>query len=321
MSKIVCQRDRRGFTLIELLVVIAIIAILIGLLLPAVQKVREAAARADCQDKLHNLAIAVHNCQDAMGRLPYNNSPNDWGYGDDGRSWSWISMLLPYFEQANLYNAGSLGTPWSGYSGTNPPPPPTFRFMDVPAVHGTVIKALVCKSDNSVNPSFNRANGSTSGGCGITNYKGVSGSNWAWGTYVNAGPTGNTNGLDAGDGMFYRHDSRRPLRLENMQDGTSNILMIGEDIPDNNVHCGWTRSNYSVGTCAIPLNRGVTAQQLAALGGAGNWPELYSFRSRHTNGANFAMADGRVVFISQSIDLNVYRALASQSGGEVVNVP
>ena len=313
------MRHRRGFTLIELLVVIAIIAILIGLLLPAVQKVREAAARADCQSKLHNLAIAVHNFQDAQGRLPYNHSPNTWGYDDNGRSWSWIAMTLPYFEQGSLYDAGGFGVPLAT---TVYPPPPSNTFAMVPAVHATQIKALLCKSDSSSqNASFNRANGSGPQGAGLTNYKGVAGSNWGWGSWPNTGPTGNSNGLDAGDGMFYRSDATRALRLEQMADGTSNIFMIGEDIPGNNVHSGWTRSNYATGTCAIPLNTGVTAPQLAAVGGATNWPNVYSFRSQHTTGANFAMGDGRVVFISQSIDLTVYRSLATHSGGETANIP
>ena len=106
------RRNRPGFTLIELLVVIAIIAILIGLLLPAVQKVREAASRTKCQNNLKQLGLAVHNYHDANGRLPYSGDPVskvNCCWRNDRRMWSWIARMLPYFEQENLYRLGGLG--------------------------------------------------------------------------------------------------------------------------------------------------------------------------------------------------------------------
>ena len=305
----------KGFTLIELLVVIAIIAILIGLLLPAVQKVRESSARLTCSNNLKQIALAVHGFQDAQNQIPYNLNPNTYGYDDNGKSWSWLVRILPYIEQAAIFS--KLGQDSFG---------PTPAVADVPtfnslaAIQAVVIKSYVCPSDPGSNKlSTNRANGSTGSGTGPTNYKGVAGNNWAWGNFQNTGPTGNNNGLDVGNGIFYRSDNTRALHLSRVTDGTSNTLMIGEDLMDINVHCGWVRANYATGTCSIPLNNGLVTGQ-PGFNNAGDWPNLYSFRSRHTAGGNFAFADGSVKFIVEAIDLTLYRNLASVSGGEAIGL-
>jgi prepilin-type N-terminal cleavage/methylation domain-containing protein/prepilin-type processing-associated H-X9-DG protein len=297
---------RRGFTLIELLVVIAIIAILIGLLLPAVQKVREAAARSDCSNKLKQLALAVHSHNDSLDRFPSNGAANGSHFYMTGYGWSWIARTLPYFEQDNLYKAGNI---------------PNVALSSVPTVCATQMKSLLCPSDGSSgNALTDRANLEPNA-IGNTNYKGVCGSGWAWGSYAYTPPSGSNDGLDNANGIFFRTDIKRKLTLAQLTaaDGASNTLMIGEDIASVNVHVSWPYCNGATGTCAIPLNNGLTSGQ-PGFNNPSDWPNLYSFRSRHTNGANFAKGDGSVVFISQSIDINMYRNAASWNGGEVVSL-
>ncbi len=318
------RRHPKGFTLIELLVVIAIIAVLIGLLLPAVQKVRAAAARAQCQNNLKQIALAVHEYHDAKGFFPSSAGPGA-GYNYNPTSpycWSWLAMTLPYLEQGNLYTSAGIPAATMDQAGTYAAAP---------------VKSLFCPSDITSNglPRTDEANIGSSfnyGGppvpVGQTNYKGVCGNNWEWSSNPawNNYPQGNGNGLDAGNGIFYRSDGapntggHGPLKMTNITDGTSNTFLIGEDIPSMNVHCDWPFFNHAVGTCAIAPNSGMLAGQ-PGFENPTDWPDLYSFRSYHPNGLQFAMADGSVHFIQVSIALQTYWALASYNGGEVASLP
>ena len=305
-------RKRPAFTLVELLVVIAIIGILVALLLPAVQAAREASRRSACSNNLRQLAIAVHNFHDSNKRLPYDGDDirnSGCCYTANYTQWSWIARALPYFEQASLHQ--QLGLTLS----------PEGPISNVLPILRTQLPTLLCPSDgDNGQPRTNCANFPGGTVVGLTNYKGVSGSNWAWGSFPNVGPSGNNNGLDAGDGIFYRSDYARRLRLASIVDGTSNTFMIGEDIPIMNIHNCWPYSNTATGTCAIPLNNALLPGQ-PGYNNAGDWPNVYSFRSRHTNGGLFAIGDASVTFISQTIDIGLYRALATRDGKETVVLP
>lgn len=299
-------RHPSAFTLIELLVVIAIIAILIALLVPAVQKVRDSAARTQCGNNLRQIAIGIHSYHDVRKSFPRSNPP-DGSWNNNDRSWGWMSQILPYVEQEPLFK--QIYTSGATY----------FRFVDRPTQHAAQISVYMCPSDGSNGqPATDRANGNLA--TGATNYKGVSGSNWCWGSYTNTGHTGNCDGLDNGNGLFFRSDLRanKGQTIQGIGDGSSNTLMVGEVIMEIDRHCGWARSNYSNGTCAIPLNNAMRSGQ-PGWNNPGDWPNVYSFRSRHTGGANFAWGDARVTFVTDSIDLGVYRAMSTRAGGETTS--
>ena len=164
MRSTLSGRPRRaGFTLIELLVVIAIIAVLIGLLLPAVQKVREASARSTCANNLKQIALAVHGYQQNFDNFPVNSGTS---LSTAQPNWSWLARILPFVEQENLYKqAGIPGSPMSN--------PSSLLAMATP------VKTFLCPSDPNngtgvrtdefnINPTV----------VGLTNYQGVSGDNW-----------------------------------------------------------------------------------------------------------------------------------------------
>jgi len=305
------RRTERGFTLVEVLVVIAIIAILIAMLLPAVQKVREAASRMECSSNLKQLALGTHGFHDIFHRMPYNQFLPDYGKGPDSLAWSWLARVLPFLEQQNLYNDGGI-------------PQKTLRSSGVAQ---SQIAIFFCPSDIALLRGTTLTAGNLTGfPVGLTNYKGVSGSNWGDDLEGDAGPNFNTDwrhrgangsfdGLSNGDGIFFRTDYRQLLRIFDIMDGTSNTFMIGEDLHSFDQHCGgWAYPNYVNSTCAIPLNYADPGRTYT------NWPNRYSFHSKHTNGANFCFADGSVRFVSDSINLATYRALATIRGGEVVSL-
>jgi prepilin-type N-terminal cleavage/methylation domain-containing protein/prepilin-type processing-associated H-X9-DG protein len=315
------ERTRWAFTLIELLVVIAIIAVLIGLLLPAVQKVREASARSKCQNNLKQLGVAIHNYHSNFDCIPPNAKTISYNWAADSvragsQMWTWIARILPDIEQGNLAETYNI---------------PDGTMANAQAGIATVIPTLLCPSDFVPNNSDNTATDwANIGGInmGLISYRGCSGSNWGYNsgsTFATAFPVKDQSppagvdardGLDHGNGIFYRTDGNRRLTFRGITDGLSGTFMIGESTHSFDRHCGgWAYPNYVNATCAIPLNYADPGANYS------NWPNRYAFHSKHQGGGNFCMADGSVHFVSENISLDIYRALATIHGDEPFSLP
>ncbi len=298
---------RRAFTLIELLVVIAIISVLIGLLLPAVQKVRESAARIKCQNNMKQMALAMHLYHDSMGVLPFGvlpaaQAPNLLGFH---------VYILPYMDQQDLYNKFDFAQPYDG----------------VINLALGLIKVPIYQCPTSRQPYTQYGSPEWVNGTEITHtmhYYGVAGpmgkNPQTNAPYTFNTPTLNTpdQGSEATQGLI---GMERQIALTNVLDGTSNTLMLGEMSWFNaNYYRVWPRGTYDDDenrdtTCCRNVANAINSTPYNGNDHANDT----SFGSDHTgNGANFAMADGSIRWISASIALPVYFSIASYNGGEEI---
>jgi prepilin-type N-terminal cleavage/methylation domain-containing protein/prepilin-type processing-associated H-X9-DG protein len=290
--------NRRAFSLVELLVVIAIIGVLAGLTLAAVQMVRSAAARAQCQNNLRQVALALHHYHDSRQVLPPGLRI---AKNTDYPSLGWPARLLPFLEQENL---------WREVQAAYATDPDTAAFYGHPphaALKATPVRVFNCPAD----PRLPGPAGYGSPAA-FTSFLGV-------------------EGIDqfARGGVLYL-DSK--VRLTDVSDGTSNTLMVGERPPSAFLNLGWWYRGWGQnkdGSAETLL--GAREQNTSqddcppgpfpfSAGRLDNQCDLFHFWSRHSGGANFAFADGSVRFLSYSAD-SILPALASRAGGEVVALP
>ena len=285
----------RGFTLIELLVVIAIIAVLIALLLPAVQAAREAARRIQCTNNLMQLALALQNYESAHEVFP-QGVVNDSGPVLDqakGYHFGWLVRILPYCEMRNTYNHFNLAV--SVYDGRNL------------TTRTTLVRSFLCPSDNGINRAPS--------GVILTNYVACHNSIEA--------PIDANN-----DGVFILN---RAIRYEDIPDGSSNTLFLGEKLNDG-MGQGWasgTRASLrNTGTAvngtlgggsmwAVPAGAGKKGTDTVAAPGTPAY--VGGFASKHPGGANCAMGDGSVRFLKASISPSILSLLGSRADGEILD--
>jgi prepilin-type N-terminal cleavage/methylation domain-containing protein/prepilin-type processing-associated H-X9-DG protein len=322
MSRTSRSTKRWGFTLVELLVVIAIIAVLIGLLLPAVQKVRAAAARAHCLNNLKQIALASHAYHDANERFPVGGRlPVPVGARQTGGTNLWVE-LLPYIEQDPLYRSWDRDDNRNNVGGPGAP-------------SAQVIKLLLCPADFVPNPVMP---------CPPPVFV----PQWAWGLYAlssyggNAGRRGFPPGTEppypgmTADGIFYI-DSR--VCVTDITDGSSTTFLFGEryhwdpqyGVQQPKVRPGgapfesmgaWATIAGPMGDMAsLTLSTPVEINYQVPLGGDNSTLEsrVCAFGSGHRGGANFAFADGSVRFVSESIALGTLQALSTRNGGDVIS--
>jgi type II secretory pathway pseudopilin PulG len=301
---------RHAFTLIELLVMIAIIAVLIGLLLPAVQKVREAANRAKCQNHLKQIGLAAQNHHDAKGKFPY--AVLDYQPGAATASYeSGLILLLPYLEQDNVARRWDPTRPRNDTSTDA-----TLGYSNA-SLQKSLIPTYVC-------PSMTPPNGPVGGNAT---------ENRGWCSYLLAAGTENVVDYHYGpttlafDGVIVpvkdaghtMNNPNRPVKISEVTDGTSATFLAGETdfMADGKISTTpggvWAFGyiGYNWGTTYVPFNK---HDHNPASNGYG------SFRSQHTNGALFALADGSVQFVRNGIEPETYAALATRAGGEVAQI-
>lgn len=293
MSRFQEIRKRIGFTLIELLVVIAIIAILIALLLPAVQKVREAAARTQCQNNLKQIGVGLHNYHSARNKFVPPRGDVLFGTGAYSTATvygGWMLCIMPYVEQDNLYKAAQ---PWSGPFLSN---------------YTKAVKIYRCPTDQRPADFSNGGNGN------LTNYLGVTGND----TTFNAQYYGPSNGIF--------NVNSGGMRVTDIQDGSSNTVMVGERPPSKDNYWGWwgvsdydcllsTNQLYSFfGGCIYPGRFRVGDLNKGPCGGDSN-----HFWSDHPQGGNWLLGDGSVRYITYAAEPTV-RDMGSRNGGEVSNL-
>ena len=343
------KTTKLGFTLIELLVVIAIIASLVAILLPAVQQAREAARRSSCSNNLKQMGLALHNYHDVYNQMPpagVGEVPNSSGWS---RQPSWMVRIMPYIEQGAAYdgvpmvdnNFDNWNADWTspvrGWQVMNStripifncPSSPLPQTASYPTTSGT--QALGAPTTLTVQISDYAANsGSTYQGGTVSTW--ANGVTWEWG-----GPMADNGVLPfitrAGFERFYG----KKVSFATITDGTSNTIALGEQSDFYN-HTDDYRASYHPGgiwscqTSSITSYNGnhvVTSFPINAtvMDWTGEWASWgtdivkynnTAFRSAHAGGAQFALADGSIRFISETIYFGTYTALMDRADGQVV---
>lgn len=310
--------EPKGFTLVELLVVIAIIGILIALLLPAVQAVREAARRIQCANNVKQQSLAMLNYESAFQNLPS-------GYSHPGMT-MWSGLILPFLEQGNLYDTLEIEGPWDAFAGETE----NSRSL------GTYIDVFRCPSANLERSQFDPLVNTERVPC---NYLAcASGLNNRESGELPWCGMGRYQNYPESDGIFYLNSQ---TRVAVILDGLSNTVLLAESLPDQTLlgtdYSGNTQKadhwyigsrelgDYpeviSIGSAEVSECLGSTACPINAIKDEDspvNDKEL-GYGSAHTQGINVGFADGHVQFVRETVDRAVWSAIGTRASGEVVS--
>jgi prepilin-type N-terminal cleavage/methylation domain-containing protein/prepilin-type processing-associated H-X9-DG protein len=309
-------RATRGFTLIELLVVIAIIAVLVGLLLPAVQAAREAARRAQCSNNLKQIGLAMHNYHGAIGVFPpgylsaTQNNSSDPGAVELGPGWAWATMLMGHVEQSALYNALNFVMPITD------PASLTVRTVG--------LSLFLCPSSVGSGPAALQF-GSAPPGTVVIN-------DLAAGQYVaSAGQFDIADSPASNNGVFFRGSH---VALQDITDGSSQTLMVGER-SRNLADATWVGVVPGATICTNPAWNlpNCEPSKVMVLGmtgpspGGQQWVDTPNYKgagaddfwSLHSGGCEFLFCDGSVRFLKETINPQIFSQLSTRAGGEVVS--
>jgi prepilin-type N-terminal cleavage/methylation domain-containing protein/prepilin-type processing-associated H-X9-DG protein len=311
MPPIPPRKKRLGFTLIELLVVIAIIAILVGLLLPSVQKVRQAAARTSCQNNLKQIGIALHAYHDSSGAFP----PGGVTEGvccDTQSGTNWAIAILPFIEQQNLADRYVTGQP--NESSAN-------AF-----VRTAPVKTYVCPADVSTSVLDSPESGPGSGLAYMPgSYRAVSGKSDGSAFWDNADALGLPAQWRGALHSVWQAKGLGVEHLTGISDGTSNTLLVGEYATQshNRRRTFWAYTYTSYNQSSATLNQSRTLlndyDRCRDIGGPGDEnPCKRGWGSFHTGVINFVWCDGSVRPVTTGVDMNVFAGLATIAGDEVV---
>ena len=306
-----------GFTLVELLVVITIIGILIALLLPAVQAAREAARRLQCTNNLKQAGLALHNYHTAQGAFPPGGVGRPGGTTTESGGFSYLVMILPYLEQNQVYDDINL---FVGHDTSQ-----NEWLREVP------MSAFFCPSRGP--EGYDSATGQYP-----PTVLGIRDDVWYFAHYI---ATMGAKGENLYDGTTYPIEP--PLeaggftltgiltrdsgtRLSRIYDGSSSTMMVGEHSWKSNVYRPWTNG---IGNSGGGMHAGMLKNVFYPMHSVG-WDACQqdtttcndaSFGSLHPGGANFLFGDGSVHFLSENIELKIFKALATKDSGEVADVP